>query len=153
MPDTLTTGLRERLDIPAETTLDDDGLLAAVDEALAERSEPQNALPNLPAGIVAVEEAVLADLRAAAEQGRQARAQQLAEQRAAAVHAAISDGRIAPSRRQHWIDALAADQGATDVLASLAPGTVPLAAQGYTGGREEAGDDGSLFTRLYGSEA
>jgi ATP-dependent protease ClpP protease subunit len=151
MSDTLTTGLRERLGIPDDAELDDDGLLAAVDEALDEQ-QPENSATELPAGTVIIEQAILDDLRASADLGRQAREQQLASERNALVDAAIQDGRIAPSRRDHWVQALVADPGAKDVLTGLAAGMVPFAAKGYTGGVEASTDD-DLYSKLYGSEA
>lgn len=153
MSDTLTSGLRERLGIPADTEIDEDGLLTALDEALAERSEPQNRAPELPPGTVMIEQAVLDSLRDTAEMGRQAREQQLTTERNSVVEAAVQDGRIAPSRREHWIKALLADPGARDVLADLAPGTVPLKPIGYTGGIDETSDDDRLYAKLYGTEA
>ena len=61
------------------------------------------------------------------------------EDRAALVEAAVSDGRIPPVRRDHWLAALAADEeGMAPVLASLAPGTVPLAEIGHSDDIESA---------------
>jgi ATP-dependent protease ClpP protease subunit len=152
MSDTLISGLRERLGISAEAELDDEGLLAAVDEALAEQAEPITP-PSaaLPAGLVAVEQGVLDQMRADAAQGREAREQQLQDRRTSLVNAAISDGRVAPSRFDHWLNALKADSGMEETLASLAPGLVPLAPKGYTGGVDESSDDD--YTRLFGKEA
>ncbi len=143
----LTTGLRERLGITAETEIDDDGLLAAVDEALAERAEAPaaSAGPAIPAGTVLVDEAALADLRANADLGVQAHQRQLADDQAALVFAAVEDGRIAPAQRDHWLASLKADPTFADVLASLAPGLVPIKAKGYTGGIEEAPDDDRIY--------
>lgn len=152
MSDTLTSGLRERLGIPADADLDEAGLLSALDEALAEQTEPTTNAA-LPQGIVAVEEAVLVGLRRDAELGRQAREQQLSDSRALLVDTAISEGRIPPARRDHWLAMLAADPGAAQVLGTLAVGIVPLSPLGYTGGIDESSDDDNLYARLYGSEA
>ncbi len=69
--ESLMAGLRERLG--ATDAADEDTILAAVDEALAERAEtaPTAALPE---GVVAIDQATLDQLRAAAEDGRAARA-------------------------------------------------------------------------------
>lgn len=145
--DHLIQGLRDRLGISAEASLDDDGILAAVDEALAEQ-------PTARPGTVTMDAATLADLQAAAEQGRQARAQQVADRRNALISAAIDDGRITPARREHWLNALAADpEGAEQTLAGLAKGLVPLAAVGYTGGVEESSDDDRIYALAFGKEA
>lgn len=152
MSDALTQGLRERLGIPAAADLDDNGLLAAVDEALAENEAPAPA-PQAPApGTVVLDEAQYTELRNAAAEGRAAREQQLADQRAALVDNAVQDGRIAPARREHWLNALTADPGAAEVLNGLEKGLVPLAPAGYTGGVDEATDEDSLYSKTYARE-
>lgn len=149
MSDTLTQGLRERLGITADAELDDAGLLAAVDKALNERAEPKFTPPE---GTVLMDKSQLEDLQAAAEEGRAARAEQVKARREATVKAAIADGRIAPSRKDHWLAQLDADEeGATAVLASLAKGTIPLEAKGLTGGVDEASDEDSLYSKAWGA--
>ncbi len=151
MPD-LNKGLRERLGVPADAAIDEDGLLAALDEALAEQ-EPAPAPAAAAAGTVNLDQGQYDDLVAAAADGRSARQQQLADQRAALVDAAIDDGRIAPARRDNWISALAADAGAADTLANLAPGlVVNVKASGYTGGVDEAKDeDDNYYSKVFPS--
>ncbi len=146
MSEALKQGLRERLGIPAAADLDDNALLAAVDEALAENEPAAHA--QAP-GTVVLDEAQYADLQAAAAEGRVARQEQLAASRAALVDNAVQDGRIAPSRRDHWLNALAADPGAAETLANLEKGLVPLAAAGYTGGVSEASDEDALYSKFY----
>lgn len=146
MSDALKKGLRERLGISAEANLDDDALLAAVDEVLAEQ-EPT--APTAAAGTVVLDEAQYADLQSAAAEGREARNQQLAAERAAIVDSAVNDGRIAPARRDHWIAALAADPGMAETLAGLAPGLVNLKPSGYTGGVNESTDEDELYSKFY----
>lgn len=141
MSETLRSGLRERLGINADAQLDDDGLLAAVDEALAEHADPS--VP--PAGTQLVDEATLAELRANAQQGRDAREQQLVAHRVALVEAAIGDGRVAPARRDDWLATLENDPGAEATLAGLAKGLVPLEPKGFTGGVEDSTDDDRVF--------
>lgn len=148
MSDALTQGLRERLGIPAEATLDDRGLLAAVDEALAEQTAP-----TTPAGTVVLDEAQYEALRTDAAAGREAREQQLATHRENLVDAAVNDGRIAPARREHWLNSLAADPGAAETLAGLAKGLVPVDSVGYTGGVEESTDEDRSYTRIFPKEA
>lgn len=147
--DSLTAALRERLGIAADANLDEGGILAALDEVLAEQAEPAPATPAVPAGTVLVDEATLADLRASAQLGAQAHARQVAEDRTRLVNAAVEDGRIAPARRDHWLAALQADPGAAEVLATLQTGTVPLAPAGFTGGVEEAPDDDRIYSAAW----
>ena len=143
------TGLRDRLGV-TNAEADEATILAALDEALAERAEPTNA--SLPEGVVAIESETLASLRADAAAGREARDQQTAERRARLVAAAIEDGRISAKRRDHWVAQLAADEeGAAEVLASLEPNTIPLEPKGYTGGVNEASDDS--YSLYFGKEA
>lgn len=147
MPE-LIKGLRERLGITADVLLDDDGILNAVDAALAAR--PESFTP--PAGTVLLDAAQLADLQAAAEEGRQARQEQIRAERVSLVDAAVRDGRIPTARKDHWLVELNADdEGARAVLASLAPNTIPLSPVGYTGGVDEASDEDRLYTKAWGT--
>lgn len=151
MSDTLSKGLRERLGVKAEA-LDEAGLLAALDEALAEQTAT---IEPVPPGTVLIDQAVLAGLQADAAQGRAAREQQLTDQRESLVQAALADGRIAPASAQDWRDSLAeAPAQASKLLASLAKNTVPVLASGYTGGVEESNDndEAGLYARLYPGE-
>lgn len=136
--------LRSRLGIPADTQLDDEGLLAAVDQAL---TTPAAAAP--PAGTVLIDEGALAELRSNAAAGAAARQEQIVAARQAAVAAAVSTGRIPPARKDHWLAQLAADPGALEVLNALPAGTVPLEAVGFTGGVDEATDDDVAYARIY----
>ena len=148
MSDTLMAGLRDRLGITdAETS--EDAILAALDEALneqAETPEPQAAMPD---GVTMIETAVLAELQTAAAEVRSIRDERTAERRAALVEAAISEGRIAPARRDHWLAQLNADEeGAAAVLATLAAGTIPLGEVGHSDD-VEASDEERLYNRMY----
>lgn len=153
MSEALTKGLRERLGIPATATLDEDGLLAAVDEALAEQ-EPTTTTPApaaAPPGTVVLDEAQYAQLRDDAAQGREARNEQLRSDRENLVDAAVNDGRIAPARRDHWVAVIEADPGMSETLKGLAKGLVPLEAKGYAGGVNESSDEDALYTKAWGS--
>lgn len=152
MSDALMQGLRQRLGIAPDADLDDDGALAALDEALSEAAEPTTTT-ELPDGVVAVDAEQYAQMQADAAAGREARDAQLAEDRRRTVDAAVADGRIPPSRREHWLAQLEADPGAGQVLASLKPGTVPVTAAGYTGGVDEASDEDVLYQKAWGSQA
>lgn len=117
--------VRQRLGVAADA--DEATVLAAMDEALDERNEEAPAAA-LPPGVVTVEAATLAELRAAAQRGDEARTRQEAEDREALVSAAVNDGRISPARRTAWLAQLAADPGAAETLASLEKGLVPVGA-------------------------
>lgn len=150
--DHLTSGLRERLGISADAPLDDDGFLAALDEALSERADTTTT--HAPEGTVLIDSAVLAELRADAREGAAARAEQVATARAALVDAAIRDGRTTPARRDHWLASLNADpEGAAQVLENLPKGLMlPVETAGYTGGLEASADDDSQFPASWRAE-
>lgn len=140
----LLTSLRQSLGLPEDA--DEATVLSAHTAALADLerlNEAAGATPTpapLPEGVVTIDSATLQELQVAASAGRAAREQQLTEQRTRAVDAAIGDGRIPPVRRDAWLAQLAADPGAETVLASMAPGLVPVAAKGYDT-PTEVGDD------------
>lgn len=148
-------GVRQRLGVAADA--DEATILAALDETLAEQAEPTgDAAPApvaaaLPEGTVAIDAAQLEALQAAARRGDEARARQERDDREALVSAAISDGRIPPARREAWLAQLESDPGSRDVLASLAPGLIPV---GEPLGHSDApaGDD-ALYASLFGKES
>lgn len=145
-PDQFTQGIRDRLGLPADTTPED--ALAALDARLSE--QPAAAIvETLPDGVVTIEASQLEQLRADATAGREAREQQIRAQREATVAAAVSDGRIAPARADHWLKQLEADPGAVDILNALEPGLIPLDERGITGGVDESGDDAAASDGLY----
>ena len=151
--DTLMAGLRERLGA-TDAEIGEDGILAALTEALAEQADDKSAAAYAaPAGTVLVDQAAYDALCADAAAGHEARDQQVAEQRQAAVDAAVASGRIAPARAEHWVKALEADPGAVDVLNALPEGTVPVEPKGFVGGVTEASDDDALYGALYTKEA
>lgn len=135
MPD-ITSRIREKLGFSAEAELDEDAVLDAIDRLAA----PKNTLPE---GTRVIDEAQYADLVAAAEEGRQARAQQIQDRRESVVDKAISDGKVPPARRDHWLNLMEKDEeGTTEWLDKLEVGAVvPVKAAGYTGGVDEAPDD------------
>ena len=151
--DRFLSGLRERLGVNAE--LDEDGLLAALDEALSEQAESTRSVSaSIPDGTTLIDQSALAELQASAALGRAAHEQQTADRRARIVDEAVTDGRIPPARRDHWLAQLKADEeGIAPVLASLPKGTIPLAEAGYTGGVDEASDDDLIFDKLFSKEA
>lgn len=151
----LINGLRDRLGIPADADLNDDQLLAAVDEALAERAEPTSETPapqerDLPEGAEVVDSEVLAQLRAEAENGRAARAELDAARRNRIVDDAIRAGKFGPSRRDAWLNALEVDEaGAIADLERLTPGLVPVVQAGDAG--DTVDGDEATYARIYGT--
>lgn len=145
----LSDGLRTRLGI-TDAALDEAGLLAALDEALNEVAEPETPAPTaLPAGTIAIDEATYTQLIEDGKAGREARAEQLATKRMAAVDKAVKEGRIPFARRQHWLDQLEADPGVEETLNKLAP-VIPTEEIGLTGGVDEATDDDANYAAIYG---
>lgn len=146
-PEQLNT-MRQELGL-AESA-DEATIVSALSEALAEQAEesPAASTPTVPEGMALVEQTVLDELRAAGEEGRAARRQQLEDHRDRTIAAAIESGRIAPARREHYEAAWAADaEGTEQLLASLAPGLVPVAELGHSGDvetKESAYDDSAL---------
>lgn len=129
------TAMRNRLGIAEDA--DEATILAALDEALDQRADPtpQATTPQaaaVPDGMTLVETTVLDELRSGAQQGVEARQRQLAEDRDRAIEAAIRSGRTTPARREHWQSAWNADpDGTRQILASLAPGLVPVTELGH----------------------
>lgn len=159
----LDEGLRERLGLGADA--DEATILSAVDDLVDKATappeptpepqpEPVAASPALPPGTVAIDEATLADLRQKAEQGVAARARQLTEDRDRAIDDAIKAGKTLPARRDHWQQAWAADpDGTRQMLASLAPGLVPLEEIGEPGGEPTELDDEAKYDHLFTRKA
>ncbi|GAA2516719.1 hypothetical protein Ahu01nite_097880 [Winogradskya humida] len=131
-PEQLTT-MRSQLGLADNA--DESAIVAALGQRLNEPAAPQT-----PPGTVVVDEAQHEQLVADARDGREARAQQLAERRAGLVQAAIDDGRIPRARREHWLEQLKVDPGSESTLANLKPGLVPLAEIGYATKNDGAPD-------------
>lgn len=149
------------LGLPEDATKE--AISAKIAEAMdaATAPPPPPPAPTLPEGVVAVDSARLAQLESDAAAGREARDAQVAAHREQLVVAAIADGRIPPARQQHWLDQLAADPGAEQILAGLAKGLIPLAQLGLGGNGDiesELAEDSKLFgeaeaRRMHGQEA
>lgn len=148
----LDEGLRERLSLPADA--DEATILAEVENLVDKVTappvpEPVAAAPALPEGTVCIDEGVLAELREQAAQGVAARTRQLGEDRDRAIEDAIKAGKTLPARREHWQKAWTADaDGTRQMLASLAPGLVPLEDVGQPGG-EPVADDEAEFDNFF----
>ncbi|WP_369070027.1 head maturation protease, ClpP-related [Kineococcus terrestris] len=145
------TALREFAGVPSDA--DEGTILAALeDKVTAPAPQPTPTTPTVPEGMALVDQATLNALRTDAAAGREARNRQLEQERAAIVDSAVQDGRIPPARREHWLNQLAADPGAEQVLASLAPGLVPLEELGDSGTqvRNQASTEDDTYRQLFG---
>ena len=146
----LIKGLRNRIGIADDAELDDTQMLAALDEALAERAEPaaEPQARELPEGTEVIDSEALAQLRTEAEDGRTARAERDQARRAEIVDNAIKAGKFGPARRDAWLNALEVDEaGATADLERLTPGLVPVAQIGAAGDAVDGDED--LYNRAF----
>jgi ATP-dependent protease ClpP protease subunit len=139
-----------RLGLKPDVELTDEVILAAVDEVVAEQPKPGVVIPE---GTELVESGVLAELRRGAQDGEAARAQQVAERREAVVNKALREGKIRADAKPKWLAMLEAnEESATEVLDTLAPGTVlPTKEIGNAGDAEAATDDDATYDKLWGS--
>lgn len=146
MTDELKDGLRDRLGLAEDVT--ETAILAALDERLA-----VSAAIEPPAGTCLVDQAALADLKAAAEAGRTALAVLDSERRDKIVDDAVRDGRIAPAARASWRAMADKDEeGTKTLLSSLTPNTVPVAEVGVGAGNETTTEDDRLYAAAWGSK-
>ena len=141
MSDTLKAGLIQRLGI-TDAELNEDGLLAALDEALTEQAETA-----APAGAVLIDAGVLATLQENAAEGVTARAEQIKASRDALIEAAAADGRVTPATKAAWRKALDENEASTAPLLAALPTNkaVPVVPMGHA----EASDEDSLYRRIY----
>lgn len=149
MSDKLTQGVCQRLGIKDSESVTDEAILATLDEVLNEQVQ-EPATPTAASGTVVLDEAQYSALVNDAAAGREARNQQLTDDRNRIVNDAVTSGRIPPARREHWIKALKADPDAAKTLNSLAPGLIPVEARGFTGGVDEAADEDRVFNKYWG---
>lgn len=156
---TLQESLAKLLGVDAAA--DEDTILAAAEEALTSRGDepaPEAPEPTLEqatsiaakAGLSLVSNEALTALQAQAKAGAEARAQQVRENHARIVDSAVSDGRIPPARRDHWLSQLEADpEGITNVIAAL-PAVINMTEIGHSVSNELTSEDDALYTSLYG---
>jgi ATP-dependent protease ClpP protease subunit len=129
------TTMRATLELPADA--DEATILAALETVVAESLEDQPpaapaAAVKIPEGFSLVDDGTLAAMRVGAEDGRAARTQQLTEHRDRTIQAAISAGKIPPARKEHYEAAWKGDASGTEqLLATLAPGLVPVEERGH----------------------
>ncbi len=155
---TLSESALQKLGLDADA--DEDAINAKIDELTTE-GEP--AEPTLDEALKVAAKAglatnitteALAGLQAQAAEGAEARAQQIRESDERTVDAAITEGKIAPARRDHHLQALAADrEGHTAVLAGLQSGLVPLTEKGHGVTGDITNEDDAIYASLFGKDA
>jgi ATP-dependent protease ClpP protease subunit len=158
---TLSETQLQKLGLDADA--DEAAIDTKIDELTAEREPVEQAEPSLEQALQVAAKAglatnitteALAGLQAQALAGAEARAQQVRELDERVVDAAIVEGKIAPARRDHHLQALAADrEGHTAVLAALQPGLVPLSEQGHGVTSEITNEDDAVYASLFGKDA
>lgn len=143
----LTDELRTRLGITDENA-DETTILGALDEALNTAAADTDVAAGAgqpapePPGTIRVDAATFEQLRADAESGRLARAEQISARRSSLVDAAVRAGKIAPASREGWSSYLSAGNAdmqaaAEKQLNELPAGTIPTSLIGH--GQNEPG--------------
>lgn len=136
--------MRASLGLPEDA--DETAIIAAVNARQA---------PTIPEGVELIDATALADLRAQAKAGQEARAQQLTEARDRLIDGAIATGKFAASRREHFIALYDADpEGTREIVNTLAENTVPIAELGYDADGEAVKaltEEDRLHAAVYGS--
>lgn len=134
--------LRTRLGLGEDAEFGD--VLDALEDRGSTEETTEQVAAALPDGVLAVDRDTWQQVQADAALGRQARDEQVQARRVALVQAAIDDRRILPSRRQHWLTQLAADEeGVSATLATLTPvfATVEM---GYDSGGDSVSAENTL---------
>jgi ATP-dependent protease ClpP protease subunit len=141
----LTAGLRTRLGI-TDAAATDEALLAALDASLAGSASTNSAAPE---GTVLIDSTVLAGLQSDAEQGRQAREEQISARRDGIVDTAVREGRITPASRATWRTQLDTnEEGTVAILGTLAVNTIPVTEIGHGDG--VASTEDTLYASAWG---
>lgn len=97
-------------------------------------------------GVVLIDPSQLQVMQQMAERGQQAYEKQRVDERDSIIKAAVVDGRVEPSRVEHWQKAWDADpEGARSMLERLSPNLVPMEAAGYAGSVAASQADNDLY--------
>lgn len=162
--------LRQKLGLAEGAELTPDAILAAVGQAGVQASAPAAPDPApdkapaapqvqaaaVPAGTMLVDKAAWEDVQRRLAKGEKAREEQLTAHRDSVIKAAIGAGKTPPARREHWEKAWEVDpEGTEQILASLAPGLIPLTDIGTPGGDVPADGERELaeYHALFGKTA
>lgn len=129
--DEAATTMRQKLGLPESA--DEATILAALDEALAERAEPAAAsTPQIPEGTVLVDQAIWDQTQKNAAAGAGAAKTLAVQERDRVINQALKDGKIAATSRDKFVEAWDKDAVATRaILDSLTPGVVPTSGVGH----------------------
>lgn len=129
--------LRVKLGLPEDATIDPAALVDGIDKLAASDGSPTKTR-HMP-GTITVDREVWDGMHKRIQKLEEIRAQQAETERDRTLAAAVTDGKFAPSRVEHWRRLWEADpQGTRDVLATLTAGTVPTADYGVPGGEDAA---------------
>jgi hypothetical protein len=142
--------LREALGLSAEASKEE--LLKALAEAdlapVAASTGPTR-YGAVPEGAVFVDQAVLASLQTAADEGKEAASWVKQQRMNDILDGAIKAGKFPPARREHWEKLYKVDPDGTKAhIDSMAPGLLPVQASGYAGSVEEHNQN-TLYDQLY----
>lgn len=131
---------------PEGSNMSDTATVAATGETT------ETAPVAVAAGVTQIDANILAELRAGAAAGAEARAELAAIRHTQILEGAVAAGRIAPASRAQFAALLTADETNTVALIeSLAPGAPTVELGAAT--NPEASNDDALYTSLFGSEA
>lgn len=157
----LMAALRTKLGI-TDDSADEGTILAALDEALAEQTEPpvENKVEPASApsdlkkladsvGAVVVDRGVWEESQRRIQEGVDAARELRNQKRDALLDVAVKDGRIPPASRDTWAKAYDRDpKGTTDVIDSLRKNYVPVAELGYAlDNDDDLGEFAALFPK------
>lgn len=145
--------LANRLGLQNADSLTDEQILAATDEALAERAEPKAAF-EAPEGTVVVEKGVFDSLTANAARGAEAADAIDKSRREGIVDQALTEGRIAAASRETWLENLVKNEaGTVAILNTLAAGTVVNTIErGHAGDAAATSDEDRLYSTFVGND-
>lgn len=147
----VTDKIREALGLADDVTeIDEDALLAKLEEIKTPAPEPEKKPAELPEGVVAIEKEVLEEMRSEIAASRSVTSRYQGEERKQLVAAALAEGKIHPTRTSYWEGELERDfDGTTKVLAALEKGSaVPVTEIGNGGGGGDTSDD-ALYAAIY----
>lgn len=156
----LVSTLRTKLGI-TDDSADEGTILAALDEALAEQTEPpvQNKVEaSAPSdlkkladsvGAVVVDRGVWEESQRRIQEGVDAARELRNQKRDVLLDSAVQDGRIPPASRQTWVEAYDRDpKGTATVIDSLRKNYVPVVEMGYALENEnDLGEFADLFPK------
>lgn len=146
--------IRELLNLPAEATDEqveekmnenEQALMAAAGLASENETLKKQARMSAQAGAVVLDEATVAEMKANAAAGAEALKAQVLQRQTAVVDQAIKAGKLMPARRDHYLALMSKDeQGTTEFIGQLEPGTIPVIERGVNPDQNLNGDGGRV---------